>query len=32
MISLSIKHNAKEIGSDIDDICDEFNLDKEAFS
>ena len=29
---LSIKHNAKEIGSDIDDICDEFNLDKEAFS
>ena len=30
--TLSIKHNAKEIGSDIDDICDEFNLDKEAFS
>ena len=29
---LSIKHNAREIGSDIDDICNEFNLDKEAFS
>ena len=29
---LSIKYNAKEVGSDIDDICDEFNLDKEAFS
>ena len=30
--TLSIKHNAKEIGSDIDNICDEFNLDTEAFS
>lgn len=30
--TLSIKHNAKEIGSDIDNICDEFNLDAEAFS
>jgi alpha-methylacyl-CoA racemase len=30
--TLSIKHNAREIGSDIDDICKEFNLDKEAFS
>ena len=30
--TLSIKHNAREIGSDIDDICNEFNLDKEAFS
>ena len=30
--TLSIKHNAREIGSDIDNICDEFNLDKEAFS
>ena len=30
--TLSIKHNAKEIGTDIDNICDEFNLDKEAFS
>ena len=30
--TLSIKHNAKEIGSDIGNICDEFNLDTEAFS
>ena len=30
--TLSVKHNAKEIGSDIDNICNEFNLDKEAFS
>ena len=30
--TLSIKHNAREIGSDIDDVCNEFNLDKEAFS
>ena len=30
--TLSIKHNAREIGSDIDDICNEFDLDKEAFS
>ena len=30
--TLSIKHNAKEIGTDIDNICDEFNLDTEAFS
>ena len=30
--TLSIKHNAREIGSDVDDICYEFNLDKEAFS
>jgi alpha-methylacyl-CoA racemase len=29
---LSIKHNAKEIGSDIDNVCKEFNLDKKAFS
>ena len=29
---LSIKHNAKKIGSDTNNICDEFNLDKEAFS
>ena len=29
---LSITHNAKEIGSDTNNICDEFNLDKEAFS
>ena len=30
--TLSIKHNAKKIGSEIDHICNEFNLDKEAFS
>jgi alpha-methylacyl-CoA racemase len=30
--TLSIKHNAKEIGSDIGNICNEFNLDTEAFS
>ena len=29
---LSIKHNAREIGSDIDNVCKEFNLDKKAFS
>ena len=29
---LSIKHNAREIGSDIDIVCKEFNLDKKAFS
>ena len=29
---LSIKHNAKVIGSDIDNVCKEFNLDKKAFS
>ena len=29
---LSIKHNSKKIGSDTSDICDEFNLDTEAFS
>ena len=26
-----IKHNAKEIGVDLNDICNEFNLSKEAF-
>ena len=29
---LSIKHNARVIGSDIDNVCKEFNLDKKAFS
>ena len=29
---LSIKHNARVIGSDIDNVCEEFNLDKKAFS
>ena len=28
---LEIKHNAKEVGVDLDDICNEFNLAKEAF-
>ena len=28
---LSIKHNSKKIGSDIDNICEEFNLDRKAF-
>ena len=28
---LEIKHNAKEVGVDLDDICNEFNLSKEAF-
>ena len=26
-----IKHNAKEVGVDLNDICNEFNLSKEAF-
>ena len=26
-----IKHNAKEVGVDLIDICNEFNLSKEAF-
>ena len=26
-----IKHNAKKIGADLEDVCDEFNLDKESF-
>ena len=26
-----IKHNAKKIGSDLDDVCNEFKLSKEAF-
>ena len=26
-----IKHNAKEVGSDLDDVCNEFNLSKEFF-
>ena len=26
-----IKHNAKEIGSDLNDICNEFNLLKDVF-
>ena len=26
-----IKHNAKEVGVDLDDICNEFNLSREAF-
>ena len=29
--NLEIKHNAKAIGSDQDDICKEFDLSKEAF-
>jgi alpha-methylacyl-CoA racemase len=28
---LSIKHNSKIIGSDVDDICNEYNLDRKAF-
>ena len=28
---LSIKHNSKKVGSDIDNICEEFNLDRKAF-
>ena len=28
---LEIKHNAKEVGVDLDDICNEFNISKEAF-
>jgi alpha-methylacyl-CoA racemase len=28
---LEIKHNAKEVGIDLDDICNEFNISKEAF-
>ena len=26
-----IKHNAKEVGVDLNDICNEFNLSKKAF-
>ena len=26
-----IKHNAKEVGADLDDVCNEFNLSKESF-
>ena len=28
---LSIKHNSKKVGSDLDDVCKEFNLDRKAF-
>ena len=28
---LEIKHNSKEVGVDLDDICNEFNISKEAF-
>ena len=28
---LSIKHNSKKVGSDVDDICKEYNLDRKAF-
>jgi alpha-methylacyl-CoA racemase len=28
---LSIKHNSKKVGSDIDNICEEYNLDRKAF-
>ena len=28
---LSIKHNSKQVGSDVDDICEEYNLDRKAF-
>ena len=28
---LEIKHNAKEVGSDLEDICNEFNLSKDQF-
>ena len=27
-----IKHNAKEIGADLDDVCNEFNLSKKSFT
>ena len=28
----TIKHNSKLVGSDIDDICKEFNLDRNSFT